>query len=1558
MDTIVGIEKALTIDGWMSEDELIFLGRAAATVDSVLQVGCYKGRSSYVIGKNVRGKLLDIDSFVGDFGNTLGPEELAACYKKNVEDLLDTKIELIIGDSHKILPVLNRTFDMIFIDGSHTYVDAKKGIELAIPLLNPGGLLCGHDYSHSPEVKRAVDDVLLCNAKVHEGTSIWYLRDDRTIKAYLIGNKMKARTSGNKLHLGCGKRILPGYINIDLYRPEADLQLDITDLRPFADNSVDEIYLNAVFEHLYTFQHRKALSEWRRVLRPGGLLRIDSTPDFDEVIKAYIRKAKGNTRAIFDIEEVMRYTHGAYCADDKDGQMHKDIFTKRKMKDLLDDTGFAVDRIESVRWGDEPHPVNINVTAVKKTDWVSPSRGKSTFGAVYCVYDDDTWLKESVASVYGVCDAIYFLVGEKPWHGERSDNSATLECIKGLPDPGNKICLLRGKWTTETDQRNAGLYILKEAGIDYCFVVDADEIYDPEQLRQMMLFAAQYETVSCWHMTWDTYWKSYKYVITPREPFTPVVFVKIGAARFAKYRSVSGENHGFIPPEIGFCHHMSYARSDEQILKKITTFSHAREVRNAWYENIWKRWDSDHTLIDLHPTHPSSYHRATRQPLSALPPILRERLEKDGAFQAKKPGVVSIIILTFNQLKYTRECVESIRKRTPEPHEIFFVDNGSTDGTVKWLKKLLKENPNYKLIENHKNLGFPRGCNQGINASSGEYILLLNNDVVVTEGWLSGMLECLNSAPDIGIVGPMTNNISGTQKVEDTGYQSMADLNVFAQSFRERNRHRRIPMRRIVGFCMLFRRELVEKIGLLDETFGTGNFEDDDFCLRAALEGYKNFIAGDIFIHHYGSMSFRGNRIDYSSAMTGNRKIFKEKWSGIERKSSPGEKAFVLNTLDEANTLNQKGKVDVAVGALLEGIRLAPTEKRLYYAFSEILIDAKQFKDAYEILKEMSFDESDLRRLELIGYCAEGMEFYDEAEGYAGRALSLNPASAPALNLKGILAHKKGDNEKAQELFQKAIKADPGFGEPYTNSGVLKWAAGQREEALDLLERGCILSPTVSDIVTSYHSAISTLGQFERAEKVFRETLAFYPLNRRIAFLLIDTLIQQGKNDIAMREIEKAMLTFGIDEGMLSAALNIRETLGPRKIEGQQCSRITLSLCMIVKNEEAYIAQCLTSVAPVVDEMIIVDTGSTDRTKDIAKAFGAQVYDFQWTHNFAEARNFSLAQAHGDWIIVLDADEVISSRDHAALTELIKKKKPVGYSFTTRNYTGNVNIVGWVPNDGNYRTEEAGDGWFPSQKVRLFPRDPRIRFENPVHEFVEHSLQKEKIEIERCRIPVHHYGKLDHERESVKKDAYYELGKTKLQEKGDDLQAISELAIVAGSAKKYEEAIELWQRTIAIKPDYVTAFLNLGHVYLQIQRYEDALAASKRAVELAPDKKEAVVNYASAEVHAGDVKKAISVLEHLLNKIPEHPPAIGVLAAAYCIEGEKEKGLAYIEKIKKLGFNCPEFLYKHARSLISAKRTHYATRLLEAAVESNHVNNDITLLLSELQAGNGCERLA
>jgi GT2 family glycosyltransferase/glycosyltransferase involved in cell wall biosynthesis len=915
---------------------------------------------------------------------------------------------------------------------------------------------------------------------------------------------------------------------------------------------------------------------------------------------------------------------------------------------------------------------------------------------------------------------------------------------------------------------------------------------------------------------------------------------------------------------------------------------------------------------------------------------------------------ISIVILTFNQLEYTKKCVESIRKHTPVPHEIIFVDNASKDGTIKWLKKLTQENPNFKLIENKKNLGFSKGCNQGITASSGEYILLLNNDILVTEGWLSGMLECINSSPDIGVVGPMTNNISGLQKVVNADYSDIDHLEGYAKAFREKNRYRRIPSRRIVGFCMLFRRELVEKIGLLDETFGSGNYEDDDFCLRASLEGYRNLIAGDVFIHHYGSRSFIGNKIDYSSSMAANRKKFSEKWNGLDAQSPLGKKALSFKAMEKADVLNQKGQNDEAVNILIGGIRLFPNDRNLHSALSEMLIDFKKYQDALDILNEMPSDNNDIRKLALIGYCKEGGELYEEAKQYADRALLFNPTYPLAVNLMGMLAYKKGDKNAAEGFFKKAIEADPGYGEPYTNLGVLKWVSEQKEQGLDFLEKGFILSPTMTDIVTAYYSAITAMEEFSRAEPVFREAKGLYPMNRRIAFLLIDLLIRQGKNRAAMEDIEDAMIAFGVDDGILRAAIEIRNRIGTKEIDKQIKGKSSLSLCMIVKNEEQGLSRCLRSVEPVVDEMIVVDTGSTDRTKEIAEAFGAEVFEFEWPDSFAEARNYSISKASGQWILVMDADEMISPKDYDNLARLVKNGKPAtsAYSFITRNYVNRSNVEGWKENDGAYSVEEAGIGWFPSQKVRLFPNDSQIRFENPVHEFVEPSLIRSGINISFSNAVIHHYGKLDEEKSFSKGETYYNLGKRKLDEMGGNVDALRELAIQAAELKKYDEAVELWKKLILLQPGTASAFLNLGHAYLQLGEYEEALLASKKAMELDPKMKEAFHNYATCELCSGHVQTVITVLEGLLKRVPGYPSAIGLLGVAYIIVGRTKLGLEYIEKLWRNKNDVAEYLFNHTARLLKARRKEYAISLLEAAVESKNINEAILTLHEE------CKKIA
>ena len=190
---------------------------------------------------------------------------------------------------------------------------------------------------------------------------------------------------------------------------------------------------------------------------------------------------------------------------------------------------------------------------------------------------------------------------------------------------------------------------------------------------------------------------------------------------------------------------------------------------------------------------------------------------------------------------------------------------------------------------------------------------------------------------------------------------------------------------------MLFRRQLVEEIGLLDESFGSGNFEDDDFCLRAVLAGYRNMIAGDVFIHHYGSRTFIGNGIDYGSSLSGNRRIFIEKWGNEEVAQRFGGKLVVENAVVKADELFGKGDIEKATACILGALKQAPHERSLYFKIAEMLIDMKRYQDAVGILDALHQNDSDPMQPALLGYCEEALGNNEKAREYAERALAIDP---------------------------------------------------------------------------------------------------------------------------------------------------------------------------------------------------------------------------------------------------------------------------------------------------------------------------------------------------------------------------------------------------------------------------------------------------------------------------------------------------------------------------------------------------------------------------------------
>ena len=277
-----------------------------------------------------------------------------------------------------------------------------------------------------------------------------------------------------------------------------------------------------------------------------------------------------------------------------------------------------------------------------------------------------------------------------------------------------------------------------------------------------------------------------------------------------------------------------------------------------------------------------------------MPPAHQQRtVGLNSAHWAGRPRV-SIVIPTFNNLELTQQCLGSIRGSTHVPYEIIVADNGSSDGTMQWA-----QGEGLRVIANPENRGFPGACNQGILAADGEYALLLNNDTRVPPMWLERLIAHAEADAGVGLVGPSTNFAAGCQQIP-AAYSTHEEFLAFAQQIAVAHAGRSEDATWLVGLCLLIPRRVVQSIGLLDERFGLGNYEDNDYCLRARIAGYRLVWAQDVFIHHAGHQSFKQLGNAFQRLLEENEQRFRRKWDmdqyrqGEETQPEGGDRGWRL----------------------------------------------------------------------------------------------------------------------------------------------------------------------------------------------------------------------------------------------------------------------------------------------------------------------------------------------------------------------------------------------------------------------------------------------------------------------------------------------------------------------------------------------------------------------------------------------------------------------------------------------------------------------------------------
>lgn len=313
---------------------------------------------------------------------------------------------------------------------------------------------------------------------------------------------------------------------------------------------------------------------------------------------------------------------------------------------------------------------------------------------------------------------------------------------------------------------------------------------------------------------------------------------------------------------------------------------------------------------------------------------------------------------------------------------------------------------------------------------------------------------------------------------------------------------------------------------------------------------------------------------------------------------------------------------------------------------------------------------------------------------------------------------------------------------------------------------------------------------------------------------------------------------------------------------------MSLSVCLIAKNEEKWIGECLDHLKILKPELIVVDTGSTDRSMQIAREKGARVSSVEWENDFAKARNVSLDKATGEWVLVIDPDERIAEQDLLRLPELMKAPAPMAYSFQTRNYCENELASGFKPCRGEYAALEKGyPGYFESSKARLFQNLPHIRFVGSVHELIESTVDGE---IRPCEIPIHHFGSTKEVKVAKKKDQLYKMhAEKKIQEEPESWKAHFEMGVEFLGASEYKKAAEALAKARKFKPDEPLVMSNLGYAWMEAGKLDQAEEVLQACLERDPQNHDAWLNLGVTAMRRKQYAEALQLFDRLVRLHPQ-----------------------------------------------------------------------------------------
>lgn len=522
--------------------------------------------------------------------------------------------------------------------------------------------------------------------------------------------------------------------------------------------------------------------------------------------------------------------------------------------------------------------------------------------------------------------------------------------------------------------------------------------------------------------------------------------------------------------------------------------------------------------------------------------------------------------------------------------------------------------------------------------------------------------------------------------------------------------------------------------------------------------------------------------------------------------------------------------------------------------------------------------------------------------------------SVGELNNKGMFYLSRGMFNEAEEFFKRAIELDHNYAIAHNNLAVVYLNRGSYKEAIRELRIAIQLKPDYAEAYNNLGAAYLQSQKYTEARWSFEKALEIKPDYKEA---------RENLDYISQRFIK--------------GSNNVNRRIIATKDSKKRDKFPTISLCMIVKNEEKNLPETLNSVKDYIDEIIIVDTGSTDNTVEVARSFGAKVYFYEWNDDFASARNEALRHANCEWILSIDADDTMNGSDILRFKEYLKETDALGFSIPifSKIEDRSLNINNTVVN----------------YLVRIFKNDPRIRFSRRVHEFVDQSIYDIGGKIERIDLPVFHRGYADLEILKKKIERNKRLLELALDENPsdhnlwvymgktyvtlDDLDsaercyrkaieiaeenrnrfgslyflqsAYTDLAILV-SKDRMEEAIELFNRAITIDPNFPDTYYHLGMVYYNKGLFREAYEAFKKVFQVDINKSMFAISHLgirgeltltmlqATALQLGLIREAIDYGNRVLEINPNNAAVLNNMGIAYMALGDRGIGKRFFEK--------------------------------------------------------------